>query len=143
MPDVWLMALFYGASEDFEIKNITFNNISINANNAVGSIVGIIIEADESSIIENIVVNGEIAGRFDVGGITGESFGSYCNISGIHMNADLRGYSDVGGIIGLTGSDTLSLDNILVTGDIEGSDSIGGLIGWSNDGWSITKVKHT
>ena len=101
MPEVYGIALFYGASEDFEIKNITFNNISINGMTAVGSIVGLIREADESSIIENIVVNGEIAGSYDVGGIIGQNFGTYCNINGIHMNADIRGDGNIGGIMGL------------------------------------------
>jgi hypothetical protein len=127
------------------VKNLGLNNLSINANNFTGGLVGY---CDGCSLY-NIHAQGNISGYDTIGGIVGEI--GYISGKGtlIRLNANITisGHDYIGGILG----DSLGYGDVINSysiGNISGHDYIGGLIGWSsgldlNNSYSFVNVSGT
>lgn len=131
------------------VKNLTIENVNIQANGMVGAIAGYIPSASDSTepvTIENINIIGNITIKalFNVGGIIGRSeSGSSiniknCNVSGT-TGSYIRSYSSTsvafaGGIIGAEYSSTdstienVSVENLTVRGYVRAAGGIAGHI---------------
>ena len=77
-----------------------------------------------NATIENVIVNGYVSGRSEVGGIIG--LGGYGTISNCINNGSVNGDHRVGGIIGLGG---LSISNCINNGSVSGNVYVGGIAG--------------
>jgi len=82
---------------------------------------------DEGGVIENVgVVNGNVTGYNDVGGVVGKNEGT---VSNSYSTGNVTGNVNVGGLVGYNffGTVTESYSN----GSPTGQDNVGGLVGWN------------
>jgi len=90
--------------------------------------VGLFGVVDEVGTIENVgVVNGNVTGKDDVGGLVGTSEGT---VSDSYATGSVTGHNHVGGLVGKNEG---TVSNSYSTGSITGHDDIGGLVG-KNEG---------
>jgi hypothetical protein len=108
------------AERNSTISN-SFANVSINAKQDVGGIVGYV----NGSAIANSYATGSVSGSFNVGGIAGSITGGI--IASAYSANDIKGDNDVGGITGSLFSSTLSANVVITPKDI--SDKLKKLIG--------------
>ena len=91
--------------------------------------VGLFGVVDEVGVIENVgVVNGNVTGYDDVGGLVGHI--EYGDVSNSYSTGNVTGYSRVGGLVGQNYHRTVS--NSYSTGSVTGYEHVGGLVG---DNW--------
>ena len=145
---------FFGYAEKGSIKNITFDNATVNSTETKST--GILAGFEELCIIENIKIlaNCSVEGKDHVGGIAGRASG---DIGNCENHAMVKGANLVGGIVGdyrqsgksiiscanygvVTGTgnrvggiagnfDIGTIQNCANYGDITGADIVGNLIG--------------
>ncbi|MEJ2414359.1 MAG: GLUG motif-containing protein, partial [Sulfurimonas sp.] len=88
-----------------------------------------------SSVIKNIgLVDADVTGHWNVGGLVGYSYGSITNAYATgSVNGGGSSGGDVGGLIGINAGGTIS--NSYATGSVFGASwDVGGLVGWNNNG---------
>lgn len=89
----------FGATNNATIKNLGITNVSVNAKNAVGAIVGNLMGG---SISQCYVENSTVTGNNNVGSVAGViSNGAVIKNSFATANVVLHAYSECGGIVGL------------------------------------------
>ncbi len=120
------------------ISNITVNSLSVDNVGLFGYSTG---------TIENIgVVNGQICGQNNVGGIVGYSFNSG-TVTGCYFTGTVTGSSNVGGIVGrcYAGTTTtprvskcFNIGTVSPNSGTSGS-GFGGIVGWA---WSESNVSN-
>ena len=118
---------FFGYAEKGSIKNITFDNATVNSTETQST--GILAGFEELCIIENIKIlaNCSVEGKDHVGGIAGRASG---DIGNCENHAMVKGANLVGGIVGdyrQSGKSIISCANYgVVTGT---GNSVGGIAG--------------
>ena len=118
---------FFGYAEKGSIKNITFDNATVNSTETKST--GILAGFEELCIIENIKIlaNCSVEGKDHVGGIAGRASG---DIGNCENHAMVKGANLVGGIVGdyrQSGKSIISCANYgVVTGT---GNSVGGIAG--------------
>ena len=118
---------FFGYAEKGSIKNITFDNATVNSTESKST--GILAGFEELCIIENIKIlaNCSVEGKDHVGGIAGRASG---DIGNCENHAMVKGANLVGGIVGdyrQSGKSIISCANYgVVTGT---GNSVGGIAG--------------
>jgi len=103
----------------------TISNLTINTPN--NDYVGLVGQSTNTSIIRDLgLVNINIAGNSNVGGVVGYSTGS--NVHHVYVSGTVKGFSNVGGVLGFNNGG--SVISSYSTADVEGASSvIGGLVG--------------
>lgn len=116
------------------VKNIEFENVTVNGAGRAAAVVG-----TTAGILENITVSGTINGTSNVGGIVGQIDGGGI-ASNISFTGSVTGTSDrIGGIVGLLNSNA-TLEDATMEGTVSGSSLVGGLAGQNNSGSTITNA---
>lgn len=147
----------FGAIEDAEITNITFNNCYATGDNELGILAGIVTGSQIGSKISNITaINCYIKGYQEIGGLIGKlksqetTIKNSSIIKDCYFSGEISGIGKVGGIIGsvenyqldLTEEKYHNLTNLSFYGKIETQGkidkltsvynfSVGGIIGYS------------
>jgi len=107
------------------VKNLTMENININAANNVGAVAGIVY-GDGSKVI-NCSASGTIRGKIIVGGVVGAAeIGAI--ISNCYFMGTVRGENAVGGVVGTVGSNSRVIDSYSL-GKVNGKEVVGGVVG--------------
>ena len=118
----------------FNGNNYTISNLFINlpSMNDVG-----LFGQTSGATIENVgLVNANITGQNNVGGLVGDN-SSHSSIANTYATGNVNGSSYVGGLVGFNVSSS-SIDNSYTTGSVNGSDNyIGGLVGFNYNASSI------
>jgi hypothetical protein len=116
-PTTGFTGVFNG--NGYEIQGLTINRPSVDYS------IGVFGNINSSSTISNVgVVNVDITGKYDVGGLAGYSNGE---ISNSYVTGSVTGEDDVGGLIGKHNFGTIS--NSYATGSVTGENNVGGLAG--------------
>ena len=111
----------------FEGNNYTISNLMIDRSNTRG--VGLFSSIEEGTIMNVGLLNLDIIGRSNVGGLIGRNIGSVLDS---YVTGSVEGYGHIGGLIGVNVG---NITNSYATGSVRGEDlSIGGLIGFSGGG---------
>ena len=123
----------FGAISNAEIKNLGIETCHIIGNAGVGALVG---EVSGISTIKNCyVIDVDISGYSDVGGLTGNVAGEdLITIENCYVTGNVTGTNDmVGGLVGSLWKGTISNSHAIcnVSG---GTNYIGGLVGIVDDG---------
>ena len=118
----------FGYIEDADINNLTLRKVDINANNYVGSLVGL---AKNSSITNIKLTNKQIKveGKNNVGGLIGKTDDT--NLNNIFITGKVKGKNSVGGFIGIA-KDTI-ITKVEINNQTIGKNNVGGLIGRIED----------
>ncbi len=95
--------------------------------------VGGIIGFARNTIVENSSVTGNIYGTSsNVGGLVGQSVGTGNYIRYCYTDTAVQGLSNVGGLVGYSTTTTFSIDNCYTTGSVRSRlNCVGGLVGYS------------
>ena len=89
--------------------------------------VGLFGVVDEGGVIENVgVVNGNVTGNGDAGGLVGKNEGT---VSNSYATGNVTGNLNVGGLVGWNFEGTVT--DTYSTGNVTGLDNVGGLVGWT------------
>jgi hypothetical protein len=113
----------------FDGQNHTISNLSINRldNDEVG-LFGII---DAGVEVKNVgVINVNITGNNNVGGLVGRNSGT---VSNSYSTGNITGDINVGGLVGHYNWEG-NISNSYSTGNVSGEEDVGGLVGYNNDG---------
>jgi hypothetical protein len=82
-------------------------------------------------IIKNIgVVNANVTGDGEVGGLVGANFGT---VSNSYSTGSVTGTNRVGGLVGYNTYVESTMSNSYSSAKVTGSDQVGGLVGWNNE----------
>lgn len=114
----------FGYTHGATIKNLGVTDCNVVGNSFVGGLVG---KINDRTVISNCYVTGSVTGKFSVGGLVGENWGS---ISKCYATCSVIGNGNfAGGLVGM--SDLLAtISNCYATGNVNGSENyVGGLIG--------------
>lgn len=112
------------------IKNLTIENFSITANNAVGALVGRLVNG---SIQEVTVVDSYVGGDTWVGGLIGRV--SNAAIIDSRAIVQIVGRDDVGGFVGIQESGSIASSSVSSFVDAaSGANSVGGFVGQMSGG---------
>ena len=91
--------------------------------------------------IENLsLVDGDVKGNFEVGGIVGRADGTV--IRNVSYAGRVDGMRDVGGIVGYALGSS-EIQNVCNTGAITGNEKVGGIVGYAGDAAMIQNVCNT
>lgn len=126
--------LFGQTAKGSILRNFSLTNIYVTGYQGVGSVVG-----QNRGILENIIVDGQIAGKSKyAGGITGINYGV---INGVQANIILLNYA--GGYSGgITGYNVGTIKNVDVNVNLQGNGvGLGGVAGNNGSTGTITDVK--
>ena len=89
--------------------------------------VGLFGVVDEVGVIENVgVVNGNVTGQDNVGGLAGKNEGT---VSNSYSSGNVTGNLNVGGLVGYNFYGTVT--DSYSTGSVTGQNNVGGLVGWN------------
>jgi hypothetical protein len=116
----------------FDGKGYAISNAVINQSSA--NCVGIFRSVGSGGQIRNLGVrNVNIAGRYYVGGLVGQTYGT---VTSCYVTGSVRGGRNVGGLVGYSSSGT-TISSCYVTGTVRGTaNNVGGIVG--NNGGLIT-----
>lgn len=109
--------------------NYSINNLTINAATDYAGLFG----AVGASTIQNLTINGAVAGGDYTGGLIGRAF-DIATISNVTSNVAVMGNNYTGGLIGYSAgldADFLDVSNSSASGQVNGASAVGGLIGYS------------
>lgn len=127
---------FIGRANCATLINIRLVNINITTNNGQGNTAGLVAyyigtpitdEVVERSVIDNIYISGNISGDMTVGGLIGNTYAYYVNITNITLNCNVKcepttdyasTYSYVGSVFGRLGYADTILENINFNGSL-------------------------
>jgi hypothetical protein len=112
----------FGCVREGEIKNLIMINVLVEGRGYIGGLVGQLLE----SILINCHVEGTVEGRYRVGVVVGDSWGSSihgCSARGEASASDFH----AGGVVGFNEWGDISLCSF--NGTVSGGTSVGGLIG--------------
>jgi hypothetical protein len=138
------IGLFGCVAQTGHIKDVTVLDPNVKGDDWVGCVVGCLLRG---SISGCSVQNGEVAGDWYVGGLTGLNGGTITNCRAtVKVNGGYDSYH-VGGLVGTNASGGI-VSNCYVVGAVTGGDSslgTGGLVGANDDGtieqcWSRVSV---
>jgi len=82
--------------------------------------------------LQNLIVEGNVIGNTDVGGIVGYGYGSGTIVTNCYSAVNVTGNSSVGGVIGFITN--CRITNCYATGNISGNSNVGGVAGYLNNG---------
>jgi hypothetical protein len=116
--------LFGNTGTTSVVRDIRMTNLSINATDLAGGIVGF-----STGKIFNCAVDGEITAVSTIGGIAGRADG---DVGGCTFSGEISGVNFVGGLIGYSVGGSINNCNADVV--LSGADGTGGLIGSCNGG---------
>lgn len=123
------------AGEPTEIKNLTIKDSYVKGGNSVGLFVGVLREKTNMGLY-NVVSDGVVVGKDDVGGVIGYSRGNNISftIENLTNKSDVTGTGDVGGFAAATNSNitATSFKNHGTISTTAGN--AGGFVGTSLDG---------
>jgi hypothetical protein len=89
--------------------------------------VGLFGVVEAGGVIENVsVVNGDVTGYDDVGGLVGKNEGT---VSNSYSSGNVTGNLNVGGLVGYNFFGTVT--DSYSTGSVTGQNNVGGLVGWN------------
>ena len=89
--------------------------------------VGLFGALDQDGVIENVgVVNGDVTGQNDTGGLVGKNEGT---VSNSYSSGNVTGNLNVGGLVGWNFGGTVT--DTYASGSVTGQNNTGGLVGWS------------
>ncbi|MDD3159948.1 MAG: GLUG motif-containing protein [Candidatus ainarchaeum sp.] len=112
-----------------EIKNVRLVDSNIIGNLWVGSLVAL---TDDSTVISNVYVFGEVYGDYGVGGLVGgNNYGSI--ISNSYFDGDVIGVNIVGGLVGENDEVSVISDSFSNV-NLDGNMYVGGLVGYNDEG---------
>ena len=114
----------------FEGNNYTISNLMINSSYTYG--IGLFGYTELGAEIINVgVLNVDIQGNNEVGGLVGRNWGS--SVTNSYATGSVEGWWDVGGLVGgsYNGTITNSYATVSVTGGTGSYSSVGGLVGYS------------
>ena len=129
--DMWNSAGFVPvAPRDFDGRGYTISDLFINR--PTTDFVGLF-ESYGTGTIRNVgLINVDITGKDNVGGIMGSLWG---DIRNSYVTGSIKGNNNVGGLvghlIGVSGYNT-TLSNSYSSADVSGNTNVGGLVGWSD-----------
>lgn len=127
---------FIGRANCATLINIRLVNINITTNNGQGNTAGLVAyyvgspitdDVVERSVIDNIYISGNIFGDMTVGGLIGNAFAYYVNVTNITLNCNVKcepttnyasTYSYVGSVFGRLGYADTILENINFNGSL-------------------------
>ena len=141
----------FGYIENATIKNVGISDSYINGNQEVGAVVGYAraYGPSDATIIENCHNEGIVVGKYEVGGIVGNSYAmtdSYSKSYFLAKNCYNDGiiYSSSGSVGGIVGKNEYNglIEDCYNSGYILGKDYIGGVVGF-NDAFSLDKGTPT
>jgi len=90
--------------------------------------VGLFGVLDVVGVIENVgVVNGNVTGSNNAGGLVGKNEGTIIN--NCYYTGNVTGLDNVGGLVGWNFEGTVT--DTYSTGSVTGDDNVGGLVGWT------------
>ncbi len=124
------MVGFFGVTDSASICNLGLDSVNVTAGWGAAGIVG---EMDNSTIVSNCFVKGNITGDSFVSGITGYSFAS--NINNCYFIGTLVGNEAIGAIAGY--NDAASIENCYAAATATTGDYVGILVG-CNDASTVT-----
>ncbi|MBE6385944.1 MAG: hypothetical protein E7048_09835, partial [Lentisphaerae bacterium] len=150
---------FFGFIDAGSVNDVIFENVTINARNYVGTVVGYTNAEYGDCVISNVTVTGtvQITGGAAVGGIAGGGDASLADVT-VNATGTLNGIAgtsgDVGGIIGRAENDNKQYNdgeyqysnlatNINVAGSGAGVNSVGGVIGSADAGIYVDGIACT
>lgn len=112
----------FGFTNGAAISNVRLTGVTVNGYGFVGGLVG---RNTWDSVISNSFVEGEVSGKYSVGGIVGYSIGSA--VDSCYAGGNISGDDFVGGLVGTnTGS---TIDASSSNANVSGKDGVGGLVG--------------
>ena len=117
------------------VKNLGLENVDINGNNNVGSIVGATVIGTQ---IINCYAIGTVNGNNSVGGLIGSA--ANCFTSFCYTAVNVSGNDYIGGLGGTVEASHIA--NSFTIGNTNGNNYIGGLIGESNSGGYTTDINN-
>ena len=127
---------FFGCATGNNIDSLTIDSAYIIGSNTVGGIAGTFTSTNKVNSMKNCVVNGEISGKKNVGGLVGLLYGSnvnaYPSIKDCFTSGIVNGTENTGGLIGLSFDTKAQINQCHSVATIIGSQfsvCIGGLIG--------------
>jgi len=130
------IGLFGFVTGDFEIKNLGLVNVSINAVQSIGGLMGVVEGGvNKTGLISNVFVTGSITGEDYVGGLIGRKQNDHVNFNMInsYFVGDIAATGTIGyggGIAGFLGNDAGGFyQDVYSEGNITGSKLLGGLFG--------------
>ena len=131
--------LFGYTSSEAKLMNITLENVKINGNEYVGSLVGV-----NYGTIENCHITGSVSGYHQVGGLAGSQemgakiYGCSTSVS-VEAKYDSEVYVYATGryVGGLVGQNDGMIENSHVSGSVKGCSHVGGITGYNETGRSI------
>lgn len=118
---------FFGCTNGAQISNLGLDNVEVTASYGPSGLVG---EMDESTIVTNCFVKGNITGEAFVGGITGYNFAS--TISNSYFIGNITGIEALGGITGY--NDAGDISNCYAAAIVSEGDLAGVLVGCNDAG---------
>ena len=134
-PEQSCIGLF-GYTLGSTIKNLTFNDLSINGKNYVGSVVGYVY----NTLISNITLSkGIVIGNDYVGGIAG--YISSTTITNCNYSGEITGKNYIGGIAGWSVLES-KIDLCNVQGVIVGEDYVGGVVGYQYSSYMLCESSY-
>ena len=122
----------------FDGKNYTISNLYINSDSFQGA-AGFFNKTEHATIRNIGLVNVDISGYENVGGLIGES--NYTEISNSYVTGNVSGSENIGGLIGKSEEDTIS--NSYAEVNITGDKHIGGLIGNMTYDYSSSDITNS
>ncbi len=134
------VGIFGECSNGSVIKDMTFNNISINSLHDYAGIVASITGTIDGIVARNL----SVTGNSYIGGITG-IIGAPGTIKNVEVKGNITGYQHVAGIAASVGNSGITVKDFVFKGNISsGGYSTGGAVGWStNAGNPITGVIYS
>ena len=110
--------------QGFDIVNLYINRSSTDS-------VGLFGYTDGSFITNVEMVDANITGGNNVGGLVGEN-GEYSTVSNSYATGTVNGTNRVGALVGYNYEGTV--ENSYATGNVSGNEIVGGLVGWNSGG---------
>lgn len=122
----------FGYLNGATVKDLTLDNLTVNAIGYVGGLAGYKING---SVLNISVKNANIIGTGNnVGGVIGSNIGNG-KVSNVFVRGDVKGINNVGLVVGYNSDDagagtSSTLNNLISQGNVEGSSYVGGLVGY-------------
>ncbi|MFP8890308.1 GLUG motif-containing protein [Natrialbaceae archaeon A-CW2] len=113
------VGIFGYVDSDGIIKNVGFENVSVNGDEVVGGVVGW-----NSGTVSELYATGSVNGNKNVGGLVGANVDGKVNES--YATGSINSSESVGGLVGYNDGE---VKESYATGSVNGSDYIGGLVG--------------
>lgn len=144
-----LFASLFGYVKEGGIKNLSLENVNINApaQNNVGALVGYFWNSTSTTkTIENCSLTGIITGNYSVGGLIGTIYMGKVNNCNSHV--EVNSYGRAGGLVGNGTGVNSFITNCYSTGKVRGTTTLGGLVGYAtptvtNSYWDIETSGQT